>query len=176
MEEQERRRWREEDEERKERERRKERGRKAEKERREKWEEAWRRYLDGWEELGRWKKGHCRRDGAAGDGREGVTESRVGIPWPTRSGEAIDVSTEAVGAFFRAGSAAISTLEGQSVLESSASEEQLLALLKAERVRWHPDKMAQHYGALGILGAAELKTVTAVFQIVDRMWGELRKG
>ena len=50
----------------------------------------------------------------------------------------------------------------------------LLATLKTERVRWHPDKIQHRYSALGIEDDV-MRSVTEVFQIVDRMWSEERE-
>ena len=47
-------------------------------------------------------------------------------------------------------------------------------VLKKERVRWHPDKMQQRAGEGGI-DRATMKLVTAVFQVVDRLWSEIRR-
>ena len=144
--------------------------------------EAWRRYIAGWEELGRWRN-ERRSNGRDSDaGGEESTEgrnttaagNRARLPWPTKSGKARDVVREEVEAFFRACPTTIATLGMQTTppVLARPRERQLSALLKAERVRWHPDKMAQHYGEL--MSERELGTVTAVFQIVDRMWNELR--
>ena len=47
----------------------------------------------------------------------------------------------------------------------------LLSTLKVERVRWHPDKIQHRYGVLGVDDKV-MRSVTEVFQIVDRMWNE----
>ncbi|CAK7246388.1 MAG: hypothetical protein STHCBS139747_008018, partial [Sporothrix thermara] len=52
------------------------------------------------------------------------------------------------------------------------TEAGLLARLRDERVRWHPDKMQQRLG--GSVDAVVMRDITAVFQAVDRLWGELR--
>ncbi|OAA53809.1 hypothetical protein SPI_09254 [Niveomyces insectorum RCEF 264] len=52
------------------------------------------------------------------------------------------------------------------------TESALLARLREERVRWHPDKMQQRLG--GRVDAGVMKQITAIFQVVDRLWGELR--
>lgn len=48
-----------------------------------------------------------------------------------------------------------------------------LSALKAERVRWHPDKVQQRFG--GTVDEGTMKVVTGVFQIVDGMVEEERK-
>ena len=48
-----------------------------------------------------------------------------------------------------------------------------LRMLKAERVRWHPDKVQQRFG--GAVDDGTMKLVTGVFQVVDGMVEEERK-
>ena len=48
-----------------------------------------------------------------------------------------------------------------------------LRMLKAERVRWHPDKVQQRFG--GAVDEGTMKLVTGVFQVVDGMVEEERK-
>jgi len=85
------------------------------------------------------------------------------LVWPTKSGKLHDVDAEAVEDFLR--NAPQPEEEGRNV--------DLLAVLKMERVRWHPDKVQQRYGSLGIDDATQ-KGVTTVFQIIDRMWGDMK--
>ncbi|ERT01502.1 uncharacterized protein SPSK_07479 [Sporothrix schenckii 1099-18] len=53
------------------------------------------------------------------------------------------------------------------------TEKSLLARLRDERVRWHPDKMQQRLG--GRVDAMVMRDITAIFQVVDRLWSELRE-
>ena len=53
-----------------------------------------------------------------------------------------------------------------------AGEAEFLARLKEERVRWHPDKIQQKLG--GRVDEAVMRDVTAVFQIVDKLWSDTR--
>ena len=48
-------------------------------------------------------------------------------------------------------------------------EADLGAVLKVERVRWHPDKVQQKFGSQRIDDETR-KMVTAVFQFIDMMW------
>ena len=48
-----------------------------------------------------------------------------------------------------------------------------LQALKAERVRWHPDKVQQRFG--GAVDEGTMKVVTGVFQVVDDLVEEERK-
>ncbi|KAJ5319847.1 hypothetical protein PENANT_c026G09285 [Penicillium antarcticum] len=118
------------------------------------WDGAWREYLQQWDVIGRLGK-------EAADGAEGEKGSskplRNLLFWPVRSGKRADVEPEAVEEFMR-----------------HAPGLDLLSILKAERIRWHPDKIQHRYGALGIDDVA-MRSVTEVFQIVDRMWSEERE-
>ncbi|KAL9099217.1 MAG: hypothetical protein Q9187_009529, partial [Circinaria calcarea] len=104
--------------------------------------------------------------------REGKREGTEGkdirlkelIPYPVKSLKLEDVSNEAVELF----------LQNAPQEDEATGEVDLLAILKAERVRWHPDKIQQRYGSLG-LDSGTTKGVTAVFQVIDRMWGEIRE-
>jgi len=44
-------------------------------------------------------------------------------------------------------------------------------VLKAERVRWHPDKVQQRFG--GAVDEGTMKLVTGVFQVVDAVFEEV---
>jgi hypothetical protein len=93
---------------------------------------------------------------------------RKWVVWPVESGKREDVRREEVERFFQHApfSELREGLRGENV-------DGVGALLKAERVRWHPDKVQQRFGSQGI-DETTMKTVTAVFQIVDRMWAETR--
>jgi hypothetical protein len=54
-----------------------------------------------------------------------------------------------------------------------AAEKTLLARLKEERVRWHPDKMQQRLG--GQVDHDAMKEITATFQTIDKLWDDTRK-
>ncbi|KAF1847665.1 uncharacterized protein K460DRAFT_363721 [Cucurbitaria berberidis CBS 394.84] len=79
------------------------------------------------------------------------------IPWPVISGKAKHVSKEDIERFLRG---------------SRAWREDATAMLKVERVRWHPDKMQQRFGQH--IDVETMKSVTATFQVVDRLWNERR--
>ena len=79
------------------------------------------------------------------------------IPWPVLSGKAKDVDEAAIERFLRAAPA----------WSADAS-----ALLKAERVRWHPDKMQRRFGQK--IDEEAIRGVTAVFQVVDQLWNARR--
>ena len=84
-------------------------------------------------------------------------EVGVLIPWPVLSGKAKHVDKDEIERFLRA---------------SSSWRENSSGLLKAERVRWHPDKMQQRFGQH--IGKETMRTVTSVFQVIDQMWNARR--
>ena len=50
-------------------------------------------------------------------------------------------------------------------------ETEFRARLKEERLRWHPDKV-QRRARGGRVDPGIMRDVTAVFQVVDRLWSE----
>ncbi|KAF2198051.1 hypothetical protein GQ43DRAFT_379579 [Delitschia confertaspora ATCC 74209] len=108
---------------------------------------AWARYLAQWEHL--MKNKNLSQETAA-------TVTGL-IPWPVASGKLRDVSKDEIEYFFKRG---------------SGWKDGRTALLKAERVRWHPDKMQQRFGQH--IDTDTMKSVTAVFQVIDRLWDENR--
>lgn len=121
-----------------------------ERRRRGRWRGVWERYVEGWEGL---------RFDVKGDGEKGMVRDR--IVWPVESGSWKDVGREGVERFYGHAPQA-----GGTVVD-------LGDMLKKERVKWHPDKMQQRAGSEGI-DEGTMKVVTAVFQVVDRLWGEKR--
>ncbi|KAL8743607.1 MAG: hypothetical protein Q9190_004067 [Brigantiaea leucoxantha] len=138
--------------------------------RRGRWNGIWEKYLRSWTEeherdeddVPRQKK---RRKQSETEKVEDV------IIWPVASGMRHDVSVENVEEFFRrAPQAGAGSKAGE-------GEVDIGAILKTERVRWHPDKMQQRAIGAGRgegLGAETMRVVTAVWQVIDRMWVELR--
>lgn len=116
------------------------------------WREAWEAYLHGWEML--------KTFSLAGDGEEEDLAKAVrrAIPWPVVTGRWKDVSKDDTEDFFN----------------HAPEDLSLYTLLKTERVRWHPDKMQQRFGGTGI-DSETMKSVTLVFQVVDRMWSDMRE-
>jgi hypothetical protein len=109
------------------------------------WAEKWDAYKKSWDEL-----------------EDGSKSSTAKIPWPVWRGTREDISKEDVETFF---------LNGPT--SGKPDQADLLRTLKAERVRWHPDKMQQKLGGQGV-DELKMRAITAVFQIIDRMWSELR--
>ncbi|KAI0180936.1 hypothetical protein GGR52DRAFT_583379 [Hypoxylon sp. FL1284] len=83
------------------------------------------------------------------------------MAWPVRSGRREDVEAAAVKDFFVLG-----------IDPEDTGGADFLAKLKEERVRWHPDKIQQKLG--GRVDETVMRDVTAVFQIVDKLWSDTR--
>ncbi|KAJ5113704.1 hypothetical protein N7456_002238 [Penicillium angulare] len=134
----------------------------AERKSRKKWEAAWETYLARWEEIAKIVGSGDSKDGADAESGAGTKSGskplRNLLFWPVESGKRVDVSPDSVQDFMR---------------HAPASTD-LLVILKAERVRWHPDKIQHRYSGLGIDDVV-MRSVTEVFQIVDRMWTEERE-
>ncbi|KAG6999356.1 hypothetical protein G7Y79_00035g070280 [Physcia stellaris] len=123
-----------------------------ERRRKARWKSRWTEYLKGWEQFTQ------RVDGDAGT--PPGTPIRKRIPWPVLSGLWQDVNEEEIERFFRHA-------------PRSATDMNDIGLLKLERVRWHPDKVQQKAGN-GTIDKETMKTITAVFQIVDKLWSTTR--
>ncbi|BDD59228.1 hypothetical protein MPDQ_000182 [Monascus purpureus] len=131
------------------------------------WNSTWIEYQRSWEKLDRLV---VPGQGGEGEGKEnGAKGFQNFIFWPVESGNRKDVSPEAVEEFLRHAP--------RDRAREQAEDDPLrglLAVLKTERIRWHPDKIQHRYGALGIDDAV-IRSVTEVFQIIDRMWNEERE-
>lgn len=88
------------------------------------------------------------------------------IVWPVESGKRKDVTAEEVERFVTRGTA--------SYVGAEHVQAELLRVLKLERVKWHPDKIQQRFGFMDI-DDGTMRGVTAVFQVFDRMWNDLRR-
>ncbi|OAA71390.1 hypothetical protein ISF_01941 [Cordyceps fumosorosea ARSEF 2679] len=124
------------------------------------------------EERARREERRRRKEEEARRGRHG-TPARVAWPWEggkakraagwgiVEDGAEEEVDEGEVRAFFVQGLAA-----------EEIGEVAFATKLKDERVRWHPDKMQQRLG--GAVDDKVMRDVTAIFQIIDRLWGEMR--
>lgn len=113
------------------------------------WSEKWHAYIQKWEDLG----------------KGGTTKIAIAsIPWPVESGRRRDVELKEIERFFL-----------QAPTAGQPTEAQLGKVLKVERVRWHPDKIQQKLGGQDV-SEDVLQAVTAVFQVIDRMWSDVRDG
>ena len=83
------------------------------------------------------------------------------VPWPVQSSDRRDIDEKEVRSFF---------VRGLDLEE--LGETQFAARLKDERVRWHPDKIQQKLG--GQTDEALIRDVTAIFQIIDKLWADTR--
>lgn len=92
----------------------------------------------------------------------GKGDTSANIPWPVESGNRKDIRQPEIEKFFLFAPSS-----------GKPSETKLAQILKLERVRWHPDKIQQKYGGQKI-HEDTMQAVTAVFQIIDRMWREAR--
>ncbi|TLD15875.1 uncharacterized protein PgNI_01298 [Pyricularia grisea] len=133
------------------------------------WRERWARYCDAW---ARWDKGLAEDEALRLLADEGDA-------WPVESGRRPDVDAAGVKAFFTQCLDAVAEEEAadaKAASSSSAGEKRaggdVAARLKEERVRWHPDKIQQRLG--GRVDEDLGRDVTAVFQIVDSLWSEMR--
>ncbi|KAL8695032.1 MAG: hypothetical protein Q9218_000400 [Villophora microphyllina] len=115
-----------------------------------KWKEAWRSYLGSWGVLSQAENWDC-------------PEVKEQIPWPVETGRYSDVGMEQVSRFFR----------NAPQPKEPGEEVDVKAVLKVERVRWHPDKFLQRAGGHG-LDKNTMTKVTAVFQFIDKLWSEKR--
>jgi hypothetical protein len=108
---------------------------------------AWANYTKKWEEL----------KAAQGIAHEHDARLSNLIPWPVVSGKVQHVCSAEIERFLQS---------------SSAWKGDPAAMLKMERVRWHPDKMQQRLGQH--IDLDTMRSVTAVFQVIDRLWTERR--
>lgn len=127
-----------------------------ERKKRKAWVEIWERYLQSWDRL------NAHSTATSSDGVDGEKlHLRNLICWPVQSGKRSDISREAVENFIRHAPGDTSVGKKDDV--------NITNIMKMERVRWHPDKIQQRYGALGIEEPV-MKSVTEVFQILDHLW------
>lgn len=123
---------------------------------RRRWQQLWHEYLDRWKNL---QEIYEARQGSSADNAEQIF-LRNKIAWPIESGKRKDLTPDRIENFVNQVSTAV-------------PEATKTAVLKAERIRWHPDKMQQRYGFMNI-DETTMEGITAVFQVLDRIWNELR--
>lgn len=127
---------------------------------RRRWKTLWQEYVLAWDNL---KSSEVRRSSV--DHAEQVY-LRNKIAWPVESGKREDVTAENVERF-------ISEI-AQSLSQDEKTVPVRHSLIKQERIKWHPDKMQQRYGYMDIDNST-MQGITAVFQILDRMWNDIRE-
>ncbi|KAK6341306.1 hypothetical protein TWF696_008385 [Orbilia brochopaga] len=113
---------------------------------------AWTAYTRAWEDATR---------------KDVLDRQRLDILWPVESGLRKDVSEEAVEKFIKSAAGMLQMNRGTSDGRSYAE------ILRAERVRWHPDRALQRWGR-ELVTSDLLKGMTAVFQIIDSLWAKER--
>ncbi|KAK4502748.1 hypothetical protein PRZ48_006174 [Zasmidium cellare] len=116
--------------------------------------EAWSRYNIAWDRL----KLELLDEANSGPKDEKRQTPSKRIPWPVLQHK--PVTRPNIEAFMR-----------HIPLESDGKSR--LQLLKAERFKWHPDKMQQRF--VGSVDEGTMKVVTGVFQVVDALVEEERK-
>lgn len=121
-----------------------------------KWQELWRVYLEKWKDLEGISEAH--KNQSADDTEQVYLRNK--IAWPVESGKRKDVLPDEIEKFVA------NTL---AILQDGTDSTRL----KLERVRWHPDKIQQRYGFMNIEDGT-MQGVTSVFQVLDRMWNEMR--
>ncbi|KAJ3472049.1 hypothetical protein NLG97_g11332 [Lecanicillium saksenae] len=119
------------------------------------WAQRWEDYTTSWDN---W-------DGAAKNiswpWKDGVAKRAAG--WGiVEDGQEEEIDAEEVRTFFIHGLAA-----------DEIGESAFVSKLKDERVRWHPDKIQQRLG--GKVEEKVMRDVTAIFQIIDKLWADMRK-
>ena len=126
------------------------------------WQTIWQSYMQRWNELQQIYE--SRKGSSADDGEQIFLRNK--IAWPVESGKRKDVDPDAVEAFFQ------KVCDVQQVDEHNNTTS-IATIVKAERVKWHPDKIQQKFGFMQI-EQGTMEGVTAVFQVLDRMWTILR--
>ncbi|KEF52221.1 uncharacterized protein A1O9_11848 [Exophiala aquamarina CBS 119918] len=129
---------------------------------RKRWQVLWQEYLRRWDEL--LSLSQSRLQTEEDEDRQQLF-LRNKIAWPVESGKPKGITRAEVERFIRKGNDSSESEDFASVVFANT--------VKAERVRWHPDKIQQRYGFLEI-DEGTLKGVTAVFQIFDDIWNDLR--
>lgn len=126
------------------------------------WQTVWQDYTQRWKELQQIYE--SRRGSSTDDGEQIFLRNK--IAWPVISGNREDLDPDAIEAFFRK----VCDIQQINEHDHMAS---MTTVLKAERVKWHPDKIQQRFGFMEI-EQGTMEGVTAIFQVLDRMWTELR--
>jgi len=125
------------------------------------WQEIWKAYQDKWQQLQAISQ--ARKSPHADNSEQLFLRNK--IAWPVESDKCKDVGPEEVERFIDRTASSKSDEQSFQVAKTN--------LLKNERIRWHPDKIQQRYGFMQI-DEGTMAGVTAVFQILDRIWNELR--
>jgi len=100
---------------------------------------------------------------------QGQRELRINdIPWPVVSGKFEDLKVGSVKEFFMR--APRERLWGG----KSPTLEQLQNLVKAERIRWHPDSIQRQFGGQGV-DTEVMKAVNEVSSLINEVWSSISR-
>lgn len=121
------------------------------KERQSEYTAAWSRYLTAWDKL--------KHDllNERNTSEQASTAPSKRIPWPVLDSKPVIKAN----------------IEGFMRHAPADQDRTKVQILKAERVRWHPDKIQQRFA--GKVDEGTMKLVTGVFQVVDALFEEERK-
>ena len=145
-----------------------ERAQRSKKKEESQWNGVWKRYLRGWEDLKEASQKANDDEEVDHTIKDHPKKSlKTLLPYPVLSLQRSDISREAIELFIR-------KVPQADNAGKTSGEVDLQAVLKAERVRWHPDKIQQRFGNMGA-DEGTMRAVTAVFQVVDRMWGDVKE-
>ena len=123
------------------------------------YKELWQDYVCRWQELQDLAKDDVKKDSQN-------LFLRNKIVWPVETGKRKDVKPEEIESFIKKG------VEGSDT-DDVSHQNILLNAVKQERIRSHPDMIQQRYGFMRI-DEDTMKGVTAVFQVFDAMWNQMR--
>lgn len=126
------------------------------------WRERWQAYLQSWTDLNALVDQFS--DETLDVSTRGVSLGDK-IFWPVESGKRADVSEEQIESFMK-------NCSSQSPVHPDDLNGRL-DVLKTERIRWHPDKIQQRYGAIN-LDERTQRGATQVFQILDKLWTRMK--
>lgn len=137
---------------------------------RKRWHGLWEDYLRRWDELQTLAQNRRPKGNEGGEGADAEQLFlRNKIAWPVESGKRKDVVREEIERFVRKGTDG----DDNPAAPAGSGADPFTNAVKIERVRWHPDKIQQRYGFMEI-DENTLKGVTAVFQVFDAIWNDIR--
>lgn len=139
------------------------------------WRAVWMAYLQKWQDLTNAALSTSKSTSTAPPGENTTTSSSskpskqqnpsLALPFPVKSLHKSDLNPTEIEKFIKNAPLTTATPDVQSIL-------------KIERVRWHPDKIQHRFGGLkgegGVLDEGVIRDVTSVFQVLDRLWGEVK--
>lgn len=123
------------------------------------WQGLWKDYIQRWDEL------RSLASKKSQDESDANVSLRDKISWPVESSKRKDIKAEEIQGFIQKCA--------QSTAGPDTKRDALSTVLKIERVRWHPDKIQQRYGAMQI-DEDTMQGVTATFQVLDKMWNDAK--